>query len=189
MESPSRGRNTGGLARRAGRPTNRDDSASLAAQMHVRRDRYVERRRMPIELLFLRAAELHETCGKRRIDAPPTSELCVMKRAAQALGLVTLSASLCCVMQCCRGEKPASRSIAVPGPVSLGPPVCRKKHRGGLAGWNDCLKPHTSGAIKLISATPSPYARKVRIALAEKGLPFELSNCLPKFPGTAPLGR
>ena len=27
---------------------------------------------------------------------------------------------------------------------------------------------------QLISATPSPYARKVRIALAEKGLPFEL---------------
>jgi glutathione S-transferase len=28
--------------------------------------------------------------------------------------------------------------------------------------------------FKLISATPSPYARKVRIALQEKGLPFEL---------------
>ncbi|MFX8833001.1 glutathione S-transferase N-terminal domain-containing protein, partial [Acinetobacter baumannii] len=28
--------------------------------------------------------------------------------------------------------------------------------------------------MKLISATPSPYARKVRIALIEKGLPFEL---------------
>mgnify|MGYP003704790153 CR=1 FL=1 len=27
--------------------------------------------------------------------------------------------------------------------------------------------------LKLISATPSPYARKVRIALAEKGIPFE----------------
>jgi glutathione S-transferase len=28
----------------------------------------------------------------------------------------------------------------------------------------------------LISATPSPYARKVRIALAEKGIPFELKT-------------
>ncbi|MGI3776415.1 MAG: glutathione S-transferase N-terminal domain-containing protein, partial [Janthinobacterium lividum] len=26
--------------------------------------------------------------------------------------------------------------------------------------------------LKLISATPSPYARKVRIALAEKAIPF-----------------
>lgn len=33
--------------------------------------------------------------------------------------------------------------------------------------------------IKLISATPSPYARKVRIALAEKGLPFELMTEVP----------
>lgn len=32
---------------------------------------------------------------------------------------------------------------------------------------------------RLISATPSPYARKVRIALAEKGLPFELSTEVP----------
>ncbi len=28
--------------------------------------------------------------------------------------------------------------------------------------------------LRLISATPSPYARKVRIALAEKAIPFEL---------------
>ncbi len=33
--------------------------------------------------------------------------------------------------------------------------------------------------MKLISATPSPYARKVRIALAEKGLPFELLTEVP----------
>lgn len=33
--------------------------------------------------------------------------------------------------------------------------------------------------MKLISATPSPYARKVRIALAEKGLPFELMTEVP----------
>lgn len=33
--------------------------------------------------------------------------------------------------------------------------------------------------FKVISATPSPYARKVRIALAEKGLPFELITEVP----------
>jgi glutathione S-transferase len=33
--------------------------------------------------------------------------------------------------------------------------------------------------LKLISATPSPYARKVRIALFEKGLPFELMTEVP----------
>ncbi len=32
---------------------------------------------------------------------------------------------------------------------------------------------------RLISATPSPYARKVRIALAEKDLPFELITDVP----------
>ena len=32
---------------------------------------------------------------------------------------------------------------------------------------------------RLISATPSPYARKVRIALAEKGIPFELMTEVP----------
>ena len=32
---------------------------------------------------------------------------------------------------------------------------------------------------QLISATPSPYARKVRIALAEKDLPFELLTEVP----------
>lgn len=32
---------------------------------------------------------------------------------------------------------------------------------------------------QLISATPSPYARKVRIALQEKGLPFELKTEVP----------
>ncbi|KAK3654401.1 hypothetical protein LTR56_004031 [Elasticomyces elasticus] len=31
----------------------------------------------------------------------------------------------------------------------------------------------------LISASPSPYARKVRIALAEKGIPFELQTEVP----------
>lgn len=33
--------------------------------------------------------------------------------------------------------------------------------------------------MKLLSATPSPYARKVRIALAEKDLPFELITEAP----------
>lgn len=33
--------------------------------------------------------------------------------------------------------------------------------------------------MELISATPSPYARKVRIALAEKGLPFRLRTEVP----------
>ena len=33
--------------------------------------------------------------------------------------------------------------------------------------------------LQLISATPSPYARKVRIALAEKGIPFELRTEVP----------
>jgi glutathione S-transferase len=32
---------------------------------------------------------------------------------------------------------------------------------------------------QLISATPSPYARKIRIALAEKGVPFELITEVP----------
>jgi glutathione S-transferase len=32
---------------------------------------------------------------------------------------------------------------------------------------------------RLISATPSPYARKVRIALAEKDIPFELQTEVP----------
>lgn len=32
---------------------------------------------------------------------------------------------------------------------------------------------------RLISATPSPYARKVRIALIEKGIPFELVTEVP----------
>lgn len=33
--------------------------------------------------------------------------------------------------------------------------------------------------MKLISATPSPYARKVRIALAEKGIEFDLVTEVP----------
>ena len=33
--------------------------------------------------------------------------------------------------------------------------------------------------LKLISATPSPYARKVRIALLEKSIPFELLTEVP----------
>ncbi len=33
--------------------------------------------------------------------------------------------------------------------------------------------------MRLLSATPSPYARKVRIALAEKSIPFELVTEVP----------
>ena len=33
--------------------------------------------------------------------------------------------------------------------------------------------------LQLISATPSPYARKVRIALAEKNIPFDLITEVP----------
>ena len=39
--------------------------------------------------------------------------------------------------------------------------------------------------FKLISATPSPYARKVRIALIEKGLAFELITEVPWDSSTA----
>lgn len=38
---------------------------------------------------------------------------------------------------------------------------------------------------RLISATPSPYARKVRIALIEKGIPFELQTEVPWHSDTA----
>jgi glutathione S-transferase len=38
---------------------------------------------------------------------------------------------------------------------------------------------------RLISATPSPYARKVRIALIEKGIPFELQTEVPWHADTA----
>ena len=31
----------------------------------------------------------------------------------------------------------------------------------------------------LISATPSPFARKVRISMMEKGIPFDLQNEVP----------
>jgi glutathione S-transferase len=48
--------------------------------------------------------------------------------------------------------------------------------------------------MKLLSATPSPYARKVRIALAEKSLPFELVTEVPwdadaSAPAYNPLGK
>ncbi len=39
--------------------------------------------------------------------------------------------------------------------------------------------------LRLISATPSPYARKVRIALSEKGIPFELETEVPWDNNTA----
>ena len=39
--------------------------------------------------------------------------------------------------------------------------------------------------LTLISATPSPYARKVRIALLEKGIPFKLQTEVPWHAATA----
>lgn len=39
--------------------------------------------------------------------------------------------------------------------------------------------------MKLLSATPNPYARKVRVALAEKSLPFELQTEVPWNEGTS----
>jgi glutathione S-transferase len=48
--------------------------------------------------------------------------------------------------------------------------------------------------MKLLSAAPSPYARKARIALAEKGIPFELVTEVPwnadaSAPRFNPLGK
>ena len=48
--------------------------------------------------------------------------------------------------------------------------------------------------MKLLSATPSPFARKVRVALIEKGIPFETVADLPwnpaaAAPGINPLGK
>jgi glutathione S-transferase len=48
--------------------------------------------------------------------------------------------------------------------------------------------------LRLISATPSPYARKVRIALHEKAIAFELVTEVPwnhdaSVPRFNPLGR
>ena len=48
--------------------------------------------------------------------------------------------------------------------------------------------------MRLLSATPSPYARKVRVALAEKGIPFELVTEVPwnsdaAAPRHNPLGK
>jgi len=52
-----------------------------------------------------------------------------------------------------------------------------------LTAWDEMMR---GGApLRLISATPSPYARKVRIALAEKGIPFELITEVPWDAGTA----
>jgi glutathione S-transferase len=42
-----------------------------------------------------------------------------------------------------------------------------------------CPTVHERPMYTLISATPSPYARKVRIALIEKGIPFELQTEVP----------
>lgn len=52
-----------------------------------------------------------------------------------------------------------------------------------MVALNDVLRGDTP--LRLISATPSPYARKVRIALAEKGIPFELITEVPWNDDTA----
>ena len=48
--------------------------------------------------------------------------------------------------------------------------------------------------MKLIASLTSPYARKIRVVLAEKGLPFELEVDIPwladtRVPGYNPLGK
>lgn len=48
--------------------------------------------------------------------------------------------------------------------------------------------------MKLVASLTSPYARKIRVALAEKGLPFELEVDIPwladtRVPGYNPLGK
>ena len=74
--------------------------------------------------------------------------------------------------------------VSVDGQESAG----RDRSPAGRRGWpcgTDGLRscgmtlPRIPSCFKLISATPSPYARKVRIALAEKGIPFELQTEVP----------
>ena len=48
--------------------------------------------------------------------------------------------------------------------------------------------------LKLLSATPSPFARKVRVVLLEKNIPFELKTVNPwnikaDIEGFNPLGK
>ena len=48
--------------------------------------------------------------------------------------------------------------------------------------------------MKLVASLTSPYARKIRVVLAEKGLPFELAVDIPwladtRVPGYNPLGK
>lgn len=48
--------------------------------------------------------------------------------------------------------------------------------------------------MKLVASLTSPYARKIRVVLAEKGLPFELEVDIPwladtRVPGYNPLGK
>jgi len=49
-----------------------------------------------------------------------------------------------------------------------------------------CRRRHArDGEMKLISTTPSPYAQRVRIALAEKGIAFELQTEVAWNEGTS----
>lgn len=56
-------------------------------------------------------------------------------------------------------------------------PPARAGRHTGMAG--DGTNIVTGRTMRLISATPSPFARKVRIALLEKGIPFELITEVP----------
>lgn len=58
-------------------------------------------------------------------------------------------------------------------------PARRLERRAGFASVFRAGRINEDKMYKLISATPSPYARKVRIALAEKGIPFELLTEVP----------
>lgn len=73
-------------------------------------------------------------------------------------------------------------STCVRGELSLGS-ICRHSSSArndfSTTSLAVTAKHTTYSMLQLISATPSPYARKVRIVLAEKGIPFELITEVP----------
>ena len=81
----------------------------------------------------------------------------------------------------------ADGSNSHPSPAACPPGRRRQRERSPaprLRRWRSERGTHrhrgrTRRMYRLISATPSPYARKVRIALAEKGIPFELRTEVP----------
>lgn len=63
-------------------------------------------------------------------------------------------------------------------------PLLRRSSKSHIEPNNSFGQRHIDGSeaitmLKLISSTPSPYARKVRIVLAEKGIAFELITEVP----------